>query len=304
METLLCIPNFSEGQRDDVIAAIVSAITQDASLTLLDQASDSEHNRTVVTFAGAPQAVVDAAVRSARIARETIDLTSHRGKHPRMGATDVIPLVPLEDVSMQQCIDLAKQLGRRLASELDIPVYLYEEAATTPQRRNLAAVRRGEFEELLEGIKEESRRPDFGPQRLHPTAGATAVGARRPLIAYNVNLHSTDVTIARRIARAVRASSGGLAYVKAMGLALPERGQVQVSMNLTNYMKTPIYRALELIRLEAARYGVTVASTELVGLAPQAALIESAAYYLGLEDFSSDQVLEQRLQQRREESGG
>ncbi len=300
METMLCIPNFSEGRRADVVEAIIGAITEDASLILLDQASDAEHNRTVVTFAGPPQAVVDAALRAASVARERIDLTSHEGKHPRMGATDVIPLVPLEDVSMDRCIELAQQLGQRLADELAIPVYLYEEAATRPERRNLAAVRRGEFEGLLEAIADPSRRPDFGPSRLHPTAGATAVGARLPLIAYNVNLKTTDVKVARRIARAVRGSSGGLVNVKAMGLSLPERGEVQVSMNLTNYLKTPIYRTLELVRSEAARYGVAVAGSELVGLAPQAALIASAAYYLGLEDFSSDQVLEQRLQQRKE----
>ncbi len=290
-----CVPNFSEGRRPEVVAQIVEAIRSVADVRVLDVESDADHNRSVITFIGPPHAVEEAAFRAAARAAQLIDMEQHRGEHPRMGATDVIPFVPAREVTMADCVAMARRVGRRLGEELGIPVYLYEEAATRETRRNLADVRRGEYE----GIKAEiatnpEREPDFGPRQLGP-AGATAVGARPFLIAYNVNLATTNLEVARAIAKAVRHSSGGLRYVKALGLGIKERGIVQVSMNMTNYEGTPLHRAFEMVKREAARYGVNVASSEIVGLAPQAALLQAAEFCLQLENFQPAQILENRL---------
>jgi len=291
-----CIPNFSEGRRPEVIDQLVAAIKSIEGAVLLDRESDPDHNRSVVTFVAPPDRVVDAAIAAARKASELIDLNKHSGEHPRMGATDVIPFVPIAGVTMDDCVALACACGERMWSELGIPVYLYEKAATRPERENLAAVRKGQFEGIRDEIAtNEARRPDLGEPRVHPTAGITAVGARPPLIAYNVNLGTADIEIANKIARAVRHQSGGLRYVKALGFELKDRGIVQVSMNMVNYEGTPLFRAFEMIKREAERYGVTVVGSEIVGLVPQNALNSVADFYLQLEKFSEDQILEHRL---------
>ncbi len=297
-----CIPNFSEGRRTEVIDEIVAAIKTVPGAVLLDRESDANHNRSVVTFVAPPDRAVDAAIAAAKKAAELIDLNNHKGEHPRMGATDVIPFVPISGVTMDDCVELARQCGERMWRELSIPVYLYEKAATRPERENLAAVRKGQFEGIRDEIAtKEARRPDFGEAGVHPTAGITAVGARPPLIAYNVNLGTADIEIANKIARAVRHLSGGLRYVKALGFELKDRGIVQVSMNMVNYEGTPLFRAFEMIKREAERYGVPVLGSEIVGLVPQGALNAVADFYLQLENFSEDQILEHRLQATTEE---
>ena len=288
-----CVPNFSEGRRKEVIDQIAEAIAVVPGVHVLDVQSDADHNRTVVTFVGEPEAVEEAAFRGIGKAAELIDMSLHRGEHPRIGAADVVPFVPIKNVTMKDCVAIARRVGERVGRELDIPVYLYEEAATRPERRNLAEVRRGEYE----GIKAEietnpERAPDFGPQHVGK-AGATAIGARPPLIAFNVYLGTDDVEVAKAIARAVRHSSGGLRYVKALGLLV--KGKAQVSMNLTDYRKTPIHRVVEMIRREAERYGVAVTESELIGLIPNEALVEAAKFYLQLGGLSSGQILENRL---------
>lgn len=288
-----CVPNFSEGRRQEVIEAILDAIRSVEGITLLDRHSDVDHNRTVVTFVGPPEAALEGAYRSIARAAELIDLNHHRGEHPRIGATDVVPFVPIEGVTMDECVTLARTLGARVGNELGIPVYLYEAAATRPDRENLEDIRRGEYEGLRQEIATNpDRAPDFGPAHLGP-AGATVIGARPFLIAYNVYLNTPDVEIAKRIARAIRFSNGGLRYVKALGLLV--EGRAQVSINMTDYRKTPIYRTVEMIRREAARYGVAISFSELVGLAPQAALIEAAQWYLQLDKLEMNQILENRL---------
>jgi len=292
-----CIPNFSEGRRTEVIDQIVASIKSTPGAVLLDRESDPNHNRSVITFVAAPDRAVDAAIRAARTASELIDLNRHKGEHPRMGATDVIPFVPIAGVGMDDCIALARVCGEKMWRELSIPVYLYEKAATRPERENLATVRKGQFEGIRDEIAtSEARRPDFGEARVHPTAGITAVGARPPLIAYNVNLGTSDIEVANKIARAVRHQTGGLRYVKALGFELKDRGIVQVSMNMVNYEGTPLFRAFEMVRREAERYGVPVIGSEIVGLVPQQALNAVADFYLRLENFSQDQILEHRLQ--------
>ena len=299
-----CIPNFSEGRRTEVIDEIIRAIKQVKGAVLLDYESDPNHNRSVVTFVAPPEVVVDAAIAAAKRAAELIDLNAHTGEHPRMGATDVIPFVPIAGVTMDDCVSLARECGDRMFRELGIPVYLYEKAATRPERENLAAIRKGQFEVIGDEIAtKESRRPDFGDLAVHPTAGITAVGARPPLIAYNVNLGTADIEIANKIARAVRHLSGGLRYVKALGFALSDRGIVQVSMNMVNFEGTPLFRAFEMIKREAERYGVSVIGSEIVGLVPQKALNDSADFYLQLENFSDHQILEHRLVAALEEDG-
>jgi glutamate formiminotransferase len=288
-----CVPNFSEGRRQEVIDRIVAAMNQVPGVQILDVQSDLDHNRSVVTIIGAPQVAVEAAFQGVAKAAELIDMNHHRGGHPRMGATDVVPFVPIRSVTMEECVALARQLGERVGAELGIPVYLYEEAATRPDRCNLADLRRGEYEELRTEIAiNPNRAPDFGPA-LMGTAGATAIGARPPLIAFNVYLNTCDVAPARAIAKAVRHSSGGLRFVKALGLMV--EGQAQISMNLTDYRRTPIHRVLELIRAEAAHYGLRITRSEVVGLLPSAALIDAAQFYLQLVDFSPDQIMENRL---------
>jgi len=288
-----CIPNFSEGRRQEVIDRIVAAMAQVPGARVLDVQSDVDHNRSVVTLVGAPEAALEAAFQGIASAAQLIDMNHQRGAHPRMGATDVVPFVPVQGTTMDDCAALARRLGERAGAELGIPVYLYEEAATRPERRNLADVRRGEYEGLKAEIATDpGRAPDFGPAHLG-TAGATAIGARPPLIAFNVYLNTADVAPAKAIARAVRHSSGGLRFVKALGLLV--EGQAQISMNLTDYRQTPIYRVVEMIRVEAAHLGLTITRCEVVGLLPAQALFDSAQFYLRLHDLSADQILENRL---------
>ncbi|MCR4424759.1 MAG: glutamate formimidoyltransferase [Firmicutes bacterium] len=290
-----CVPNFSEGRRPEVVAAIVEAIAQTPGVRILDHTSDHDHNRSVVTFVGPPEACTEGAFAGISRAADLIDMEAHCGGHPRIGAADVVPFVPIRGVTMAECVELARTLGKRVAEELGIPVYLYGEAATSPDRRNLADIRRGEYEGLKQTIDTPERHPDFGPPRLHPTAGATVIGARMPLIAFNVNLGTGDLEIARKIARAVRGSSGGLVHVRAIGVMLSERNIAQVSMNLVDYTRTPIHRAVEMVRREAQRYGVPIVETELIGLMPLDAILDSAAFYLQLPKLSSGQILEAKI---------
>jgi glutamate formiminotransferase/formiminotetrahydrofolate cyclodeaminase len=296
MEKIIeCIPNFSEGRDEDKIRQITSEI-ESAGVDLLDQEMDPSHNRAVITFVGEPEAVLEAAFLGARKAAELIDLTKHKGEHPRMGATDVIPFVPISNATTRECVELAKRLGRRIAEELKIPVYLYEAAATRPDRQNLANIRRGEFEGLRDEIgTNPDRRPDFGEAKIHPTAGATVVGARFPLIAFNLNLNTSNVETAQNIAKAIRYMSGGFRYCKALGFELKNEGVAQVSINMTQYEKTPLYRVFETARREAERYGVSIKESEIVGLVPEQALIDTARYYLQLDRFNENQILEYRL---------
>jgi glutamate formiminotransferase/formiminotetrahydrofolate cyclodeaminase len=291
-----CVPNFSEGRRKEVVDELISALTSPPGVALLDSEMDAAHNRCVITIAGEPQAVAEGVTRGVGRAAELIDLRKHEGEHPRMGATDVIPFIPITGMSMQECVELSIQVAERIARVCEIPVYLYEQSARIPARQDLAYIRKGEFEGIREEIQSNpDRKPDFGPSALHPSAGATAVGARFPLIAYNIYLNTPDLKIAQAIARAVRYSSGGLRYVKALGFEIKARNQVQVSMNLTNFESTPIFRAFEMVSREAERHGVTVASSEIVGLVPQSALNSCADHYLRLENFSEKQILENRL---------
>ena len=293
-----CVPNFSEGRRPEVIDAIVNSITSVSNVYLLGREMDADHNRAVVTIVGAPESIGEAAVRGVRAAMEHIDLTKHRGEHPRLGAADVVPFVPIRGVSLTECVEIAKTAGREIADRLKIPVYLYEAAATRPERTNLENIRRGQFEGLRDEIvTNPDRKPDFGESRVHPTAGAIVVGARKPLIAFNVNLNSENLGIAKHIARRIRFSSGGFRYVKAMGVLLKDRNQAQVSMNLTDFEHTSMELVLETVRREAERYGVTIGSSEIVGLVPQKALERAAEFYLQVENFIPEMVLENRLEQ-------
>lgn len=292
-----CVPNFSEGRRKEVVDQIAAALTSVPGVALLDSEMDAAHNRCVISIAGEPKAVAGGVIEAVGKAAELIDLNQHRGEHPRMGATDVIPFIPISGITMEECVELSVQVAQRIAERHGIPVYLYEQSARIPARQDLAYVRKGEFEGIREEIRTNpDRRPDFGPSEVHPTAGATAISARFPLIAYNVYLRTPDLKIAQAIARAVRFSGGGLRYVKALGFEIKERGQVQVSMNLTNYEGSPIFRAFEMVAREAERHGVSVASSEIVGLVPQKALDACADYYLRLESFSQNQILENRLE--------
>src|SRR5262245_10689914 len=295
-----CISNFSEAQRPEVIDQIVAAIQSVDEVKLLDRSSDLDHNRTVLTFAGSPFAVEEAAFRAIKTASELIDLNNHTGEHPRIGATDVVPFVPLSGASMDDCIAMAKRLGQRVGDELSIPVYLYESAATRPERANLENIRKGQYEGLKSEIESNpDRAPDFGPLKLG-SAGATVIGARNPLIAFNVYLTTDDVAIAKRIAKSVRHSSGGLRNVKGLGLLV--EGRAQVSMNLTNFQETPIARVVETIRREAERYGVGIHHSELVGLISQDALTDAAVWYLQLDQFDKEQIMETRLYESHESS--
>lgn len=300
--TVECVPNFSEGRRPEVIEAIADAVRGVPGVALLNVDPDVDHNRVVVTFAGAPRACLEAAFRSVQVAVERIDMNQHQGAHPRIGAADVVPFVPIAGVTLEECAALARELGERLWRELSLPVYLYAAAASDPARRRLPGHRVGQYEGLAQRMLQPDRLPDFGDPHPHPTAGATVVGARPPLIAFNANLDTNDVAVARRIARAIRESGGGgLLNVQAMGVLLRERNLAQVSMNLLDYTKTPIYRVLELVKAEAARYGARVVGTEVVGLVPLDALLQCAEYYVQIERFKRGQVLEVRLQ---EELGG
>jgi glutamate formiminotransferase / formiminotetrahydrofolate cyclodeaminase len=293
-----CVPNFSEGRKAETVEALVTAIRSISGSVVLDRQSDADHNRTVITFVGTPEAVAEAAFVAAREALQRIDLTTHRGEHPRVGATDVIPFVPIRGVSIEDCVHIAREVGRRLAEELRIPVFLYEHAASAPFRRRIEDIRREGLEGLAERMRMDPRwAPDFGDAKLHRTAGATVVGARRPLIAYNVNLASQDLNIAKAIAQTVRESNGGLRSVKAVGIALKSRGMVQVSMNLTNYEETPVHVAFEAVKSESLKRGVAVHSSEVIGLIPEDAVSQVARHFLQLEKFETEQVLEARMMQ-------
>jgi glutamate formiminotransferase len=292
-----CVPNVSEGRDREAVAAMAEAIRSVPNVFLLDVQSDPDHHRSVFTFVGEPEAVAEAVFRLFEAALPRIDLRRHRGEHPRMGAVDVVPFVPVRGVTMADCVELAKKVGEEIWRRFRVPVYLYGEAATRPERADLSEIRKGEFEGFFAKIKDPKWHPDFGEPEVHPTAGVTAVGAREFLIAFNVNLGTSDLRVAKEIAKAVRFSSGGLRYVKALGMELKERGIVQVSMNLTNFRKTPLPRVLELVRREAARFGVPVVGTEIVGLIPEEALVQVAEYYLQLEKFSLGQVLERRIEE-------
>jgi glutamate formiminotransferase / 5-formyltetrahydrofolate cyclo-ligase len=295
MAIIECIPNISEGQRPDVVRQLSDAIASTAGVRLLDVQSDATHHRSVLTFVGDREPIRDAVLRLYERAIAAIDLRAHKGEHPRLGAVDVCPFVPIDGVTLQDCAQLARDVGAEVASRFNLPVFLYEEAATSPARRNLEDIRRGEFEGLAAKLQQPDWTPDFGPTAPHASAGATVIGARMPLIAYNINLATNRLDVAKKIAAAIRMSSGGYRFVKAMGLALEDRGIVQVSMNLTNYEKTPIFRVFETVKREAARYGVGILESEIVGLVPAAALTHTAEFYLQLEGFTAKQVLENRL---------
>ncbi len=290
------VPNISEGRRPEVVEACVEAVRSTPGVTVLDYSSDASHNRSVITYIGSPEGVEAASVALVKKAAELIDLTAHTGEHPRMGAVDVMPFIPIRETTVEDCIALSRRVGERIANEAGVPVFLYEDSATAPHRANLADVRRGGFEGMAQKVQQPEWQPDFGGRGIHPTAGVIAVGARKPLIAFNVNLGTSDLAVANAIARVVRQSGGGLGCVKAIGVKLHERDVAQVSMNLTDYTVTPLYRVVELVRVEAARWGVPVIGTELIGLAPMRALIDSAQYYLQIEAFDYDrQVLENHL---------
>lgn len=290
-----CVPNFSEGRRPEVIEAIVDEIKQVSKVKVLDVLPDASHNRTVVTTVGEPQAVKAAAFKACAKAAELIDMEQHRGEHPRIGATDVIPFTPIAGCTMADCVELARSLGKEIADKLHIPVYLYEEASTRPHLKSLPQIRKGDYEGLKEVIENPERQPDLGPHKMHPTAGATCVGAREFLVAFNVNLDTDDVDIAKKIAKAIRESSGGYKNVKALGILIKERGQAQVTCNMCNYRTTPLHRVFETIKSEAMRYGVNIVRSEIIGLVPLEALIDSLDFYLRLESFQREQVLETRL---------
>lgn len=293
-----CVPNISEGRDTQIIEAIADTIRNTPGCTLLDVESDADHNRSVLTFLGAPDAVEKAAVHMVRNAAQRIDLTRHTGEHPRMGAVDVIPFIPLHNMTMDDCVALSQRVAQRVAADAHIPVFLYEASASAPHRQNLAEIRKGQFEGMAEKMRLPQWQPDFGPSSPHPTAGVVAIGARMPLIAFNINLGTDRLPVAKAIAKIIRQSSGGLPHVKALGIMLADRNIAQVSINMTDYTRMPLYRVLELVKAEAARYGVPVVGTEIVGLTPVNALVDSAMYYLMLEGFQRDgQVLENRLPQ-------
>ena len=290
------IPNISEGRNKDIIEACVDQIRNTPGCTLLNYSSDPSHNRTVITYMGSPEGCEEASVKLAKKAVELIDLTKHQGEHPRMGCVDVMPFVPIKEATMDECVELSQRVGERIAKEADLPVFLYEKSATAPHRQNLAKVRKGQFEGMAEKVKDPDWIPDFGGQRIHPTGGAVCVGARPPLIAYNINLGTDNLEIATKIGKIIRESSGGLKCVKEMGVMLEERNIAQVSINMTDFTVTPLHRVTELVRNEAARYGVPVIGTELIGLAPMQALFDAAEYYLQIEDFDpAVQVIENHL---------
>jgi len=289
------VPNFSEGRDQAKIEEILEAFRGRSGVRLVDHEADPDHNRLVVTAVGGAGPLKDAVLAAIGVAIRLIDMRVHRGQHPRMGAVDVIPFVPVRNATMAEAVQVSREVARTVAETYNIPVFLYEESAGDPLRKNLADIRKGQFEGMVEKLKTPGWKPDFGTPEPHPTAGVVAIGARMPLVAFNVNLATDSMEVADAIAKAVRHLSGGLRFCKAIGVELKERGLVQVSMNMTDFTRTPLYRALELIRAEAKRYGVTIAGSEIVGVVPMAALVDVATYYMGLEQFSIDQVLEQRL---------
>lgn len=295
MPIIECIPNISEGRRPEIVERLAEAARRSSGVRLLDYSSDASHNRSVFTLAGDAGSLTRAILALFEQAVADIDLRQQSGEHPRVGAVDVVPFVPIEGVTMDDCVRLAKEVGAAVAERFRIPVFLYEEASSNPLRKNLEDIRRGEFEGLAAKMALPGWAPDFGPAAPHPSAGAAVVGARMPLIAYNINLNTDRLDVAKKIAAAIRHSSGGLRYVKAMGVKVEDRQLAQVSMNLTNYQKTPIFRVFEMVRREAERYGVTILESEIVGLVPSAALVSAAEFYLQLERFGADQILENKL---------
>lgn len=290
-----CVPNFSEGRDIEKIEKIVQPFRGREGVKLLDYQRDEDHNRCVVTVVGEPEPLETAVLEAMEAAIAAIDMRTHRGQHPRMGAVDVVPFIPVRGVAMPEAIALSRQVAEAAAQRLNLPIFLYEESATAAHRRNLADVRKGQFEGMAEKIRQPGWTPDFGPDEIHPSAGVTAMGARMPLVAYNVNLGTANIGIANDIARKIRHLSGGLRYCKALGIDLKDRGIVQVSINMTDYTRTALYRVFELIRIEARRWGVPIVGSEIVGLVPMGALIDTAAYYLQLENFKTEQVLESRI---------
>ena len=290
-----CVPNFSEGRDLQKIDKIVAPFRGKQGVKLLDYSNDEDHNRLVVTVVGEPEPLRDAVLEAIGVAVELIDLNHHQGQHPRMGAVDVVPFIPIRNVTMEEAVALSKEVGKEVAKRYNLPVFLYEKSASAPHRENLAAVRKGEFEGMAEKIKQPEWHPDFGLAERHPTAGTVAIGARMPLVAYNINLNTPSLEIAHDIAKKIRFIGGGLRYCKAMGVELKDRGITQVSINMTDYTRTALYRAFELVRVEARRYGVSIVGSDIIGLVPMEALIDTASYYLGLENFSMEQVLEARM---------
>ncbi len=290
-----CVPNFSEGRDQKVIEEIVRPLQKRKGCAVLDFRADKDHNRLVVTLAGEPEPIQDAVLEASTVAIDKINMNEHKGEHPRIGAIDVIPFTPIKDITIDECTELARSFGKRFNTETNIPVYLYEDAALKSNRRNLEVIRKGEYEALKNEITNSERKPDIGNCKLHPTAGATVIGARKDLIAFNVNLGTDNIDIAKNIAKDIRSSNGGFKFIKAIGVELKERGLVQVSMNIVDFEQNPIYRVVELIRVEAKRYGVGIVDTEVYGMVPSAALINSASYYLQTKGFNSNQILENRL---------
>lgn len=290
-----CVPNFSEGRDIEKIDRIVNPFRGKYGVKLLDYTRDEFHNRVVVTVVGEPQAIKEALIEAMGVATDLIDLRYHKGQHPRMGATDVVPFIPVRNVSMEEAVLFSKEVAKEVADKLNIPIFLYEKSATNPLRENLAVIRKGEFEGMAEKLTQNQWKPDYGPHTVHTTAGVTAIGARMPLIAFNVNLDTPNLDIATQIAKKVRYIGGGLRYCKALGVAHDDDKITQVSLNMTDYTRTALYRAFELVKIEAKRYGVNVIGSELIGIIPMQAIVDTASYYLGLEDFSMEQILETRL---------
>lgn len=290
-----CVPNFSEGRDLAKIDQLVAPFRARPGVKLLNYSNDEDHNRLVVTLVGEPEALRDALIEAIGIAVKLIDLNHHQGQHPRMGAVDVVPFIPIKNTTMDEAIALSKEVAEAVAHLYGLPVFLYEKSATASHRENLATVRKGEFEGMVAKLTLPEWKPDFGPVERHPTAGVVAIGARMPLVAYNINLNTNDLEIANKIAKNIRHINGGLRYVKAMGVELTDRHITQVSINMTDYTRTALYRAFELTRIEARRYGVSIVGSEIIGLVPMEALIDTASYYLGLENFSMQQVLEARI---------
>lgn len=290
-----CVPNFSEGRDLTKVEKIVDVFRGKKDIKLLDYSSDENHNRTVVTVVGEPSQLKEAIILAIGKAVELIDLTKHEGQHPRMGAVDVVPFIPIKNVTVEEADSLAKEVALEASQKFSLPFFLYEKSATASHRENLANIRRGQFEGMAEKMKDDMWKPDYGPESIHPTAGVTAIGARMPLIAYNVNLSTNNIEIANKIAKNIRYINGGFRYVKAIGIELEDRNIVQVSINLTDYTKTSIYRVFETIKMEASRYGINIIGSEIVGLLPMQALVDTADYYLRLENFKIDQILETRF---------
>ena len=292
---LECVPNFSEGRDLKIVEKIIDPFRKTDGVKLLDYQTDEDHNRSVVTVVGEPEPLKKSVIASMGLAIDLIDMTTHTGQHPRMGAIDVVPFIPVKNITVDEAVEVSKAVAQQVADTYGLPIFLYEQSASNPGRQNLATIRKGQFEGMAEKIKDPDWKPDYGPAEIHPTAGVTAMGARMPLVAYNVNLDTGDIEIANQIAKRVRHISGGLRYCKGIGIELKDRGIVQVSLNMTDYTRTALYRVFELIKIEAQRWGVNVVGSEVIGLVPMQALIDCAEYYLGIENFSMAQVLEHRI---------